>query len=160
MPGSITISPERPDQIEVVALLDALDVYLRALYPPEANHILDVQALLAPDVGFHVARRDGQVLGTGAFRRQPGGPDTDGLPYGEIKRMYVVPAARGQRIAERLLQSLEDALRAEGRAFALLETGPDQREALRLYERCGYTRRGPFGGYDDHALSLFYGKKL
>ena len=44
----LTIAQERPDQPEIAALLDALDAYLGTLYPPEANHILDVQALLAP----------------------------------------------------------------------------------------------------------------
>jgi putative acetyltransferase len=29
-----------------------------------------------------------------------------------------------------------------------------------LYERCGYTRRGAFGGYPDNGLSLFMSKVL
>ena len=51
-------------------------------------------------------------------------------------------------------------LAADGQALALLETGSDQTEAVRLYERAGYTQRGPFGGYPDNGLSLFYGKRL
>ncbi len=42
----------------------------------------------------------------------------------------------------------------------LYEPGSDQREALRLYERCGYTRRGAVGGYPDNGMSLFIGKAL
>ena len=148
----LTIRPERPDQADVVALLDALDAYLASLYPPEANHILDVQALLAPDVRFLVARRDGVAVGTGAVRLGDG--------YGEVKRMYVAPSQRGQRIAEQLLQALEAQLRSEGIAQARLETGRDQAEALRLYQRCGYTRCAPFGGYPDNGLSVFLGKAL
>jgi putative acetyltransferase len=148
----LTIRPERPDQADVVALLDALDAYLDSLYPPEANHILDVQALLAPDVRFLVARRDGVAVGTGAVRL--------GAGYGEIKRMYVAPSQRGQRIAEQLLQALEEQLRSEGIAEARLETGRDQAEALRLYARCGYTRCAPFGGYPDNGLSVFLDKAL
>ncbi|WP_425260528.1 GNAT family N-acetyltransferase [Rubrivivax sp. RP6-9] len=148
----LTIRPERPDQADVVALLDALDAYLASLYPPEANHILDVQALLASDVRFLVARRDGVAVGTGAVRLGPG--------YGEVKRMYVAPTQRGQRIAEQLLQALEAQLRSEGIAQARLETGRDQAEALRLYQRCGYTRCAPFGGYPDNGLSVFLGKAL
>lgn len=148
----LTIRPERPDQADVVALLDALDAYLASLYPPEANHILDVQALLAPDVRFLVARSDGVAVGTGAVRLGDG--------YGEVKRMYVAPSQRGQRIAEQLLQALEAQLRSEGVAQARLETGRDQAEALRLYQRCGYTRCAPFGGYPDNGLSVFLGKAL
>lgn len=160
MPEDILIRPERPDQPEVVALLDALDAYLGQLYAPEANHILDVNALLAPGVTFLVARRSGRIVGTGAVRRMPGEPATDGLAYGEIKRMYVVPAERGQRVGERVLARLEALLVAEGFRAAMLETGREQTAAVRLYERCGYRERPPFGGYPDNGLSVFYGKPL
>jgi putative acetyltransferase len=158
--NTLSIRPERPDQPDVAALLSALDAYLATLYPPDANHILDVQALLQPSVSFHVARADGRAVGTAAFRRMPGEPQTGGLAYGEIKRMYVDPAVRGRRLGARLLAHLEDTLRAEGCSLALLETGRDQREAVRLYEGCGYLRRPPFGGYPDNGLSVFYGKSL
>jgi putative acetyltransferase len=55
---------------------------------------------------------------------------------------------------------LERAGLESGLALALLETGRDQAEAIRLYERCGYRRHGPFGGYRDNGLSLFYSKAL
>ncbi len=141
-------------------LLDALDRYLGELYKPEANHILSVSELLAPEVSFFVARLGDTIVGTGAVRRMPGQAETRGQAYGEVKRMFVDPAMRGQRIGERLLQTLEDSLRQQGIAHSLLETGSDQREAVRLYERCGYTRRGAFGGYPDNGLSLFMAKAL
>jgi len=156
----IVIRQESPDQPEVVALLDSLDRYLATLYPPEANHIMDVQALRAPEVAFFVARDGAQIVGTGAVRRRPGEPDTAGQRYGEIKRMVVDPAHRGQRIGVQLLSTLEDTLRGEGCSLALLETGRDQTEAVRLYERCGYVERAAFGGYPDNGLSVFYGKAL
>jgi putative acetyltransferase len=56
--------------------------------------------------------------------------------------------------------TLEDAMRAQGLALALLETGEDQREAVRLYRHCGYQRRGAFGGCPDNGLSLFMQKNL
>jgi putative acetyltransferase len=152
MSSPVAIRTERPDQPDVVALLDALDAYLRSLYPPEANHILDVHALLEPGIDFFVARRDGVAVGTAAVRRAEG--------YGEVKRMFVAPGERGQRIGERLLQALEDRLRADGIALAKLETGRDQAAALRLYERCGYTRCAAFGGYPDNGLSVFMAKPL
>jgi putative acetyltransferase len=90
----------------------------------------------------------------------PGETATAGEPYGEIKRMFVPPAERGQRIAEKLLHALEDRLLIESYRWALLETGVDQHEAIRLYERCGYTRRAAFAGYPDNGLSAFYAKAL
>lgn len=141
-------------------MLDALDAYLGSLYAPEDNHILDVAALLAPDVDFLVAELDGALVGCGATRRMPGEADTQGQPYGEVKRMFVLPAARGRRIAEQVLSMLEGRLMEAGLSLATLETGRDQHEAIRLYERCGYTRRGPFAGYPDNGLSVFYEKRL
>lgn len=160
MSTEIVIARERPDQPEVVELLAGLDRYLAALYPPEANHILGVDELLAPEVRFFVARAGGQAIGTAAVRLMPGEPDTGGEAYGEIKRMVVDPAWRGRRVGARLLQALEDQLRADGLALALLETGRDQHEAVRLYERGGYRSRPAFGGYPDNGLSLFMARRL
>ena len=160
MQERIVIQQERPDQAEVVELLAELDRYLASLYPPEANHILDLQALLAPEVSFFVARDGQQIVGTGALRRMQGQASTGGQPYGEIKRMYVDPARRGEGIGVQLLLALEHCLRAQGYGIALLETGAAQTEAVRLYERCGYAARGVFGAYADNGLSVYYGKTL
>ncbi len=156
----LLIRDERPDQAEVREMLDELDRYLGSLYEPEHNHILDVQALLEPGVRFVIARREGRALGCGAVRLMPGEADTAGERYGEIKRMFVRPACRGQRVGEKLLQELEAGLKREQVRLSLLETGDAQPEALRLYERHGYVRRAPFGGYEDNGTSLFYEKRF
>lgn len=156
----VTIRPERADHPQVVALLSALDRYLGELYEPEANHILSVDELLAPEVSFFAAWQGDRIVGTGAVRRMPGEPATGGVAYGEVKRMYVDPALRGQRLGVRLIEVLEGALREQGLTLALLETGRDQHEAVRLYERCGYRYRGAFAGYPDNGLSLFMSKAL
>lgn len=160
----ISIRPERADHPEVGPLLEALDAYLASLYAPEDNHILDVAALLQADIDFLVAAQgqgvNERLVGCGATRRMAGEPETQGQPYGEIKRMFVHPSVRGQRIAERLLATLEARLLQDGLSLATLETGRDQTEAVRLYERCGYVRRAPFAGYPDNGLSVFYEKRL
>jgi putative acetyltransferase len=158
--ASESIQPERADSPEVVALLEALDAYLAALYEPEANHILSVSELLSPQVQFLVARVDGRAAGCGAFRRMPGEAATEHVPFVEVKRMMVSPQARGGGVATRLLNALEAQAQAEGFTLALLETGGEQREAVRLYERCGYVRRPAFAGYPDNGLSWFYEKQL
>jgi putative acetyltransferase len=157
---SIVIRPERPDHPQVRALLDELDRYLATLYEPQHNHILDIAALLAPEVSFLVAAQGERVVGCGAVRRMPAEVATADRPYGEVKRMMVAPAVRGQRVGERLLGSLEALLRAHGIGQALLETGEEQVAAIRLYERCGYRRHGAFGGYPDNGLSVFLRKAL
>ena len=160
---AVQIRRESPDQPGVIALLRALDDYLATLYEPEANHILSVTELMAPDVRFLVARDERnqrRVVGTGAVRLMAGETATSGERYGEVKRMVVDPAWRGRRVGVALIEALEAQLRHEGVSLALLETGAAQREAVRLYERTGYQRRGAFGGYPDNGLSVFYAKRL
>lgn len=157
---AISIRPERADHPQVIALLGALDRYLGGLYEADANHILSIEELLAPQVRFFAAWQGERIVGTGAVRRMAGEPGTGGAPYGEIKRMYVDPALRGQRLGSRLMAALEGQMRDQRLSLALLETGEDQLEAVRLYERCGYERRSPFGGYPDNGLSLFMQKSL
>jgi putative acetyltransferase len=150
----VQVRPERPDHPDVSVLLAELDRYLASLYPPEANHILDLEALKAPDVDFLVATCGGRMVGCGATRR------ATGADWGEVKRMFVLPAHRGQRVASRLLATLEQRLAVAGAIWARLETGRDQHEALRLYERSGYRRCAAFGGYPDNGLSVFLDKRI
>jgi putative acetyltransferase len=158
--ADVLIQPERADHPQVVALLDALDRYLGELYEPDANHILSIDELMAPEVSFFAAWQGERIVGTGAVRRMPGEAGTQGRAYGEIKRMYVDPALRGRRLGRRLIETLEASLREHALDLALLETGRDQHEAVRLYERSGYGYRGAFGGYPDNGLSVFMQKAI
>lgn len=160
MQPHIAIRQERLDQPDMAALLDSSDRNLVKLWPLEANHIRDVQALLAPEVTFFVAREDARIVCTGAFRRLPGEPNPAGQRYGEIKRMVVDPARCGQRMGAQFLSMFEATLRGEGCRLELLETDCDQTEAVRLYQRGGHAARAAFGSYCDNGFSVFYGKAL
>jgi putative acetyltransferase len=157
----VVIQTSSPLDPRVAPLLVELDAYLYRIYPveefpPEINHILDPQSLTHSSVTFLVAWVADQAVGCGAVRRMT---DEEGA-YGEIKRMFVKPEMRGQQIAEKILQHLDTAVRSEGISRLLLETGVRQPEAMRLYERCGYTVRGSFGGYSDDFVSVFMEKSL
>jgi len=65
---------------------------------------------------------------------------------GEVKRMYVVPAARRRGHAGRLLGALEDAAREIGLTRLRLDTNAQQPEALKLYEACGYAEIPDYNG--------------
>lgn len=148
-----SIKLEQPDQPDVMELIDALDRYQLALYPPESNHLLDIATLSQPNVLFAVARAaDGHAVGCGAIVLKKG--------FGEIKRMFVQPQCRGGGIARKLLAFLEDAAIERGCTLFMLETGQLQPEALGLYERAGYARRGPFAQYKEDPLSVFMYKQV
>lgn len=67
----------------------------------------------------------------------------------EIKRMYVVPAARGQKIGKQLLNELESWAKEQGYRKSLLFMGSRQPEALRLYQNNGYRSIPPYGELKD-----------
>ena len=159
--ASVVIQPSSPLDSRVAPLLVELDAYLYRVYPvdefpPDGNHILEPQALTNSTVTFLAAWVAGEALGCGAMRRMS---DDEGA-YGEIKRMFVKPEARGQRIAEKILDQLDATAQRDGIKRLMLETGVRQPEALRLYERCGYAVRGGFGGYAEGFGSVFMEKLL
>ena len=149
----ITIRIESPRQADVVRLVEALDVYQSGLYPPESNHLLDLEGLAGPSVRFFVARGAGRALGCGALRIDPAG-------WGELKRMFVSPEARGLKLGRRLLERIEEEARREGLSCMRLETGIHQPEALGLYRSAGYVERDAFGEYSPDPLSVFMEKSL
>ena len=99
---------------------------------------------------------DGTPLGCGALRALGDGA-------AEVKRMYVVPAARRRGVSRAVLVALEEAARSRGWTTLRLETGPLQTAAVALYESGGYRPIAAFGGYagDPRAThSLFFERTL
>ena len=146
--GALHIEPADPGLALVGALVAELDAYLKALYPPDSNHLLAVDALRRPNVVFLVARLGDELVGCGALVDQGG-------EYGEIKRMYVRPGRRGAGVGRAILDALAVQARARSLRQVRLETGNAQPEALALYERAGFQRRAPFGEYREDLLSVF-----
>jgi GNAT superfamily N-acetyltransferase len=96
-------------------------------------------------VGFH----DGEPVCGGGIKQIA--PDA-----AEIKRMYVVPAARGRGVARALLRALEGAARERGYAFVRLDTGPLQQGAMTLYAAEGYTA---IGNFNANPIAAYWGEK-
>ena len=149
----VSIGPEDPRRPDVRRLIAESDAYMQALYPPESNHLVDVDALAAADTVFLVARRNGELLGSIAFRVIAPG-------HAELKRMFVRVEARGIGLGRRLLEALEDAARRQNIDRISLETGIRQPEAIGLYRASGYQDCPPFGTYTPDPLSLFMTKRL
>ncbi|MDG6908535.1 MAG: GNAT family N-acetyltransferase, partial [Nitrososphaerota archaeon] len=59
-------------------------------------------------------------------------------------------------VGDAIISKLCDVARCKGLKTARLETGTLQDHAIRLYERAGFRRIGPFGDYQADPLSILY----
>jgi ribosomal protein S18 acetylase RimI-like enzyme len=103
---------------------------------------------LAPPHGlFLLARRGEAVLGCAGLRVVG--------DVGELTRLHVAAAARGQGLGTRLLVAVEEEARRLGLAVLRLETRDDLVEARRLYGRHGFTPTERFTDdpYAHHCLA-------
>jgi putative acetyltransferase len=149
----LKIAVEDPSQPEIVALLRDGEAHSAKLYPPESNHHLPLSALRAPNVRFLVVRNaNGRAIGTGALALNGA--------WAELKRMWVIPEARGLGVSRIILEALEAHAHNEGVRILRLETGVDNHAALALYTKAGFKRRDPFGDYRADPLSVFMQKEL
>jgi putative acetyltransferase len=106
----------------------------------------------APTGAFLIAREHGAALGCVGVRRFADGD-------GEIKRLYVVPAARGRGLGMRLAREIVVEARRLGYARLLLDTLPAMQEAQALYAALGFKptsayRFNPLPGAAYFELSL------
>lgn len=151
--AAVSIRREDPGQPDILALLHDGEAHSAALYPAESNHHLALDGLRAPQVRFLVARDSaGRALATGAIVLCGNSA--------EIKRMWVVEAARGRGLSRIVLDALIAQARDEGVRLLRLETGVASHAALGLYEKAGFRRRGPFGDYEADPLSVFMEKDI
>jgi GNAT superfamily N-acetyltransferase len=147
------ISPERYDAPVVTRLVDAVQAEYVLRYGAPDEGPIEVNEFAAPHGCFLVGYLDGIPVATGGLRRV----DADTV---ELKRMYVVPEARGRGLSRVMLARLEQLARDMGARRILLETGLRQFEAVSLYETSGYARITGFGHYAGHELSRSYAKDL
>lgn len=152
IPAMIIIEPAHPLDPGPRAMLEQSHALMQRLFAPEENHFLGFDALCAPGVHFVAARDGGMTLATGAVVSMDG--------YAEVKSMFTSDAARGRGVAAAILRALEDHAREAGLGLLRLETGEALAAAIRLYERHGFRRCGPFGPYADDGVSVFMEKAL
>ena len=105
--------------------------------------------LSPPGGGFVVLAEAGRPLAGGGVKRL----DDHAC---EIKRMYVVPEARGRGLGRALLEALEALARDLGYGVARLDTGSKQPGAQRMYERAGYVAVADYNG---NPYASYWGEK-
>jgi GNAT superfamily N-acetyltransferase len=144
----VHITPVGPGDERLQELIAELDRELWGRYNNEAIGPMPISS----DVQFVLACRGTTPVGCAAT--QPKGEDF------ELKRMYVAPTARGTGVAPLLVDAAVEIATTRGGRRLILETGIRQPEAIRLYEKCGFTRIPNFPPYDQDPLSVCYAKEL
>jgi GNAT superfamily N-acetyltransferase len=135
---------------------------LRALHDEQVDRYgfadpveLDPWQYMPPYGSFVVVRHDTAPVGCAGYRW------FDRAAYTvEIKRLYLVPAVRGEGIGRALLSRLEDHAVAAGAHRAILETGVRNTAAIELFIRAGYQPVDRYVEGRDPKINRAYGRSL
>ena len=101
----------------------------------EIEHLTSEYA--APAGAFLVAEENGAFFGCVAVRQFAHG-------VGEVKRLYVTPAARGRGVGRLLAEGIVAAAKQLGYTRLLLDTLPLMKEAHSLYVSLGFKPTAPY----------------
>jgi putative acetyltransferase len=100
---------------------------------------------------------DGKIAGgSGVF-------PTEGLPDGccELVKLYLLPEQRGKGHGKQLMEKCFESARKFGFKQMYLETMPELKNAMGLYEQCGFEYlKGPLGNSGHFGCDLWMLKKL
>lgn len=106
---------------------------------------------------YYVAVKDGMIMGGAGIY------PSDGLPADtcELVKMYLLPAARGQGLGGLLIEKCLQAARQAGYKKVYLESMPELKKALTVYEKFGFEYlKGPMGNTGHFGCGLWMLKVL
>jgi DNA-binding MarR family transcriptional regulator/N-acetylglutamate synthase-like GNAT family acetyltransferase len=134
--------------------LAILEEYYEAVHVVQRDKPRNIQKIIsAPGSGMWLAYMGEQVVGCVMLRKLTSIPQAS-----ECKRLYVKPTARGNRIADKLLDVQEEFARKEGIEWIYLDSYDDLKAAIALYEKRGYIRCERYN--DNPQATLFMRKRI
>ncbi|MFZ9628769.1 MAG: GNAT family N-acetyltransferase [Ilumatobacteraceae bacterium] len=156
----LVLRRHRVDDDVARALIARLDHELLSLTPDGGTNFfgLSTDEVDGDEGAFLVAWLEGAPAACGAWRRIDDAAGRSGT--GEVKRMWVDPAARGMRLGASVLTALEASALAAGVSELRLETGAYLSAAVGLYRRFGFAECPQWGEYVGVAGSLTMSKAL
>lgn len=105
-----------------------------------------------PGSVYFVAETGNEIIGgAGIF-------PTEGLPNDtcELVKMYLLPHARGKGLGKKLIEKCIDFARENGYKNVYLETMPELKQALQVYQKLGFEYLpGPMGNSGHTGCSLW-----
>jgi len=107
--------------------------------------------------GYFVAEIDNKLMGGAGIY------PTDGLPAGtcELVKMYLLPEARGLGLGKTLIEKSLALAKDNNYGYVYLESMPELKKALTVYEKFGFTYlKGPMGNSGHFGCELWMLKKI
>lgn len=150
------LSEVRNPGIRIVRLSEASEEAFRLLREYyEAIHVVQrdtpkaIQQIIEDDSsGVWLAYLDEKAVGCVVLKRLPS------IPFaGECKRLYVMPSARGHRIADKLMDAQEEFAKSHGIKSIYLDSFDDLKVAIALYRKRGYV---PCESYNDNPQATVF----
>ena len=144
MPADVSIRPVRTpaDLAAVVALFEdyvaTLSVDLG--YQDFSGELAGLPGKYAPPKGELLLARDAAGRPLGCVGLRPIAPDG----CCEMKRLYLLPTARGLGLGKAMTEAVIQTARTLGYAELRLDTLPSMTTAMALYDAMGFERTGPY----------------
>lgn len=106
---------------------------------------------------YYIAEYNGTVMGGGGIFPSPGlSSDTC-----ELVKMYLLPQARGIGLGKTLIEKCQEFAKKEGYRNVYLETMPELKNALKVYEKFGFKYlEHQMGNTGHYGCALWMLKKL
>lgn len=101
---------------------------------------------------YFIAEKDGILLGGAGIY------PTDALPEGtcELVKMYLTPSARGLGLGRTMITKCLEAAKNKGFTSVYLETMPELKKAVSVYEKFGFTYLdGPMGNSGHNGCDIW-----
>ena len=144
--SKITFTKTDSNNGDFQKLVALLDYYLKEINGENHSFFSKFNTI---DTLSHVlvAYSDGKPVGCGAFK-----PFSE--KEAEIKRMFVLEEFRGQGLGRKILKNLEYWAEESNFDFCILETSKDMPNAVKLYQKAGYSSIQNYGQYKDVESSV------
>jgi GNAT superfamily N-acetyltransferase len=148
----IEIKRVRGDEAAAMAMVKAMEDWVTEGFgptTPDRTSTVRPDEMVPPHGAFVLVLDDGRVVAGGGVRRLEDG-------VAEVKRMFVVPEARGHGHGRRLLDALEAAAADLGYERLRLDTAQTMTTAMDMYRRSGYR---DIPDYNGNSYASFWGEK-
>ena len=124
-------------------------------YDPTTDHLFEL--FQVPASIYYVLSIDGQVVGGAGIYPSSGLPESTC----ELVKMYLRPGARGQGYGKLLIEKCIDFAKTSGYSQIYIETLPELKKAMSVYEKFGFNYiDGPLGNTGHFGCDVWMLKKL